>query len=61
MGYKYENRLDQANEDERWRNRPEWLRRAFSAAEAVFAGLIILLGATAMLAPVWQMVAEALR
>ena len=36
MGYKYENRLEEANEAEYWRTRPKWQRRFHHAIRMAF-------------------------
>ena len=51
MGYKYQNKLDQENEEAYWRGKPRWQRRCVAAAKVLFACTIALLGIAATFSP----------
>ena len=61
MGYKYQNKLDQENEEAYWRGKPRWQRRCVAAAKVLFACTIALLGIAATFSPLWQIIAKAMR
>jgi len=54
MGYRYQNKLDQANEEAFWSRRPIWQRRFCRGFQFLIFIALVLMGLSATVVPVWQ-------